>query len=36
MSAQSNNIKYGMQDELDEVGSLDPYEDDPQFEEISE
>lgn len=36
MSAESNNIKYGMEDELNVAAPADPYEDDPEIEEITE
>ena len=29
MSTESNNIKYGMEDELNVAAPVDPYEDDP-------
>jgi hypothetical protein len=34
MSAESNNIKYDAEDELNVAAPVDPYEADPQFEEI--
>jgi hypothetical protein len=34
MSAESNNIKYGLEDELNIASPLNPYEDDPEIEEI--
>lgn len=34
MSAESNNIKYDMEDELGKAAPADPYEADPEIEEI--
>lgn len=34
MSAESNNIKYDLEEELDRAAPTDPYEADPEIEEI--
>lgn len=34
MSAESNNIKYAMEDELNVAAPADPYEADPEIQEI--
>lgn len=36
MSAESNNIKYDAEDELNVAAPLDPYEADPQIEQIDD
>lgn len=36
MSTEGNNIKYSMEDELNVAAPVDPYEEDPEIEEISE